>query len=167
MGIMGKLNTRYSIVDLIILCPALLLFYLESQTMGWEPIIIAMTIIGLSILIFLLLRKFIIRALTERTIKKRINTTEASSDDQLSLRYEDPEFWFFVLLVVLLVVIVPSFLLIFFGFGSIFIAGITFILIAIIGTIISSEIPWPSRMTKRNLGFEIENKSNNSSNVLK
>lgn len=158
MGIMGKLNTRYSIVDLIILCPALLLVYLESRTMGWEPIIIAMTIIGLSILIFLLLRKFIIRALTERTIKKRINTTEVSSDDQLANRYKDPEFWFFVLLVVLVVVIIPSFLLIFFGFGSVFIAGITIIIISTIGTVIKTEVPWPSRMTKRNLGFEIEKK---------
>ena len=82
---MGKLNIRYSIVDLIIVCLALLLFYLVSRTMGWEPIIIAITIIGLSIVIFLLLWKFIIRALTERTIKKRINTTEVSSDDQLAI----------------------------------------------------------------------------------
>lgn len=155
---MGKLNTRYSIVDLIILCIWLLLCYLLSQTMGWEPIIIAMTIIALSIFIFLLLRKFLIRALIERTIKKRINTTEVSSDDQLENRYKDPEFWFFVLLVVFVAVIIPSFLLIFFGFGSVFIAGITIIVISIIGTIIKNEVPWPSRMTKRNLGFEIEKK---------
>ena len=141
---MGKLNTRYSIVDLSIVCLALILFYLLSRTMGWGPIIIAMTIIGLSIVIFLLLWKFIIRALTERTIKKRINTIKISSDGQLAIRYQDPEFWFMVLLVVLLVVIVPSFLLIFFGFGSVFNAGITFIVISIVGTVISIAVPWPS-----------------------
>ncbi len=158
MGIMEKLNTRYSIVDLIILCLVLLLFYLLSQTMGWEPIIFALSIIGLSIVIFLLLWKFIIRALTKRTIIKRINATEVSSDDQFKNRYEDPYFWFIVLLVVLLVVIIPSFLLLFFGFGSVFISGITFIVISIIGAVISIEIPWPSRMTQRNLGFEVKKK---------
>ncbi len=161
MGIMRKLNTRFSIIDLIVICLILVLFLLLSQIIGWEPIIITITIIGLSIVIFLLLWKFIIKLLILRAIKQRIKTSKVSSDTQIMIRYEDPDFWFVVLLVVLFVVLIPSFLLIFFGFGSVFITGIFFIVVSIIGTIISIEIPWPSWMTKRNLGFEIKNKVKN------
>ncbi|MFX0086414.1 MAG: hypothetical protein ACFFAU_12160 [Candidatus Hodarchaeota archaeon] len=162
---MRKLNTRYSTVDLIIICLISASLILLSQTIGWKPIIIATTIIGLSIVIFLLLWKFIIKVLIDRTIKKRINTPKISSDGQIAIRYEDPDFWFIILLVVLLVVLIPSFILIFFGLGSVFITGITLIVLSILGAVISIEIPWPSWMTKRNLGFEIENKVNNGQTI--
>ncbi len=159
MGIMGKLDTRFSIVDVINIGLLMTLYYLLSRTMGWEPIMIAVLIMVLSGLIYLLLWLFIIRSINRRDIIKRLNVTADSSDDQSVTRFEDPSFWFLVLLVVLFIVIVPSFLFIVFGFGSVFIAGITITVFVILSAVIKFKIPWPSRMTKRNLGFEIDDKT--------
>jgi len=156
---MGKLDTRYSIVDVINIGLLMTLYILLSRTMGSEPIMIAVLIMGLSGLIYLLIWMFIIRVLNRRDIKKRQNVTTDSSDDQSVTRFEDPSFWFLVFLVVLFIVIVPSFLFIVFGFGSVFIAGITITVFIILSTVIKYKVPWPSRMTKRNLGFEIDNKT--------
>lgn len=156
---MGKLDTRFSIVDVIIMCLYGLVLYLLSLTMEWEPIIIAVFIMALSGLIYLLSWMFIFRSINRRDIIKRLNVTADSSDDQSVTRFEDPDFWFLVLLVVLFIVIVPSFLFIVFGFGSVFIAGITITVFFILSAVIKFKIPWPSRMTKRNFGFEIDNKT--------
>ena len=156
MGIMGKLDTRFSIVDVINIGLLMTLYYLLSLTMGWEPIMIAVLIMVLSGLIYLLIWMLIFRSMNKRDIIKKLKVTTDSSDDQSVTRFEDPSFWFLVLLVVLYIVIIPSFLLIVFGFGSVFIVGITITVFVILSTVIKYKIPWPSRMTKRNLGFEIE-----------
>jgi len=156
---MGKLDTRYSIVDVINIGLLMTLYYLLAVTMGSEPIIIAVLIMALSAILYLLLWLFIIRVLNRRDIIKRLNVTADSSDDQSVTRFKDPDFWFLVLLVVLFIVIVPSFLFIVFGFGSIFIADIIITVFIFLSTVIKFKIPWPSRMTKRNLGFEIDDKT--------
>ena len=158
MEIMRKLDTRYSIVDLMIISLVLLFMFILSKVIGWEPIIIGLFIISLSIVFFMLLWKYAIRLLIKKAIKNWINETEVSIDDQLGNRFEDPDFWFIILLVVLLLGIIPSLILIFFGLGSIFIAGISIIIISVIGAVVSIEIPWPSRLTQRNLGFKIKNR---------
>jgi len=153
---MGKLDTRFSIVDVINISLLMTLYYLLIMTMGSEPIIIALLIMALSSILFLLPWMFIFRPINKRDVIERLNVTADSSDDQSVMRFDGSSFWFLVLLVVLFIVIVPSFLFIVFGFGSVFIAGITITVVVFLNAVIKYKIPWPSRMTKRNLGFEIE-----------
>jgi len=156
---MAKLDTRFSIVDVINISLLMTVYYLLALTMGSEPIMIAVLIMVLSGLIYVLVSIFLLKSINKQDIIERLNVTAVSSDDQSVTRFKDSSFWFLVLLVVLFVVVIPSFLFIIFGFGSVFIADITITVVVIVNVVIKFKIPWPSRMTKRNLGFEIDDKT--------
>lgn len=142
------LKTHYSTAEIIVAILGVLSLYPLAQFIGWGSVFIAGAIILFGVLILYLLWMLKIREIIERTMKKRINAPGAYRNEELATRYEHTSFWFFVLLAVLLLVIVPSFLLTFFGFDSVFMAGIAIIVIAFICTVMLVVFPWPSWMTK-------------------